>query len=124
MAVRSGSMIENWWGASTEGCADPSISGTWSTRYGDMVLIQSGSGVTGCYQRENSTIVGTMNGNVLEGTWTNTTGTVDSGPFKFTFSGGSFSGTWGYQLPLGTSINWTGTFVSDSTNASGICDLP
>lgn len=54
------------WGAANLQC---SWTGTWTTEWGDMYLTQSGSSVTGNYVYNQGTLVGTLDGNVLKGTW-------------------------------------------------------
>lgn len=96
--------------------------GRWSTPYGDMVITQSGSAVSGCYERENSTITNAVaSGNTLSGTWMNrenlhaSNPDLDTGSFTWTLSGDgkSFSGSWTYREST-SGGGWTGSKLSDS----------
>ncbi len=64
-----------------------SWTGEWDTTYGMMDMVQTGSSVSGSYDRRTDepitgTITGTVSGNTLSGTWAENTG--DHGPFTFT----------------------------------------
>ncbi|MGE5404556.1 MAG: hypothetical protein ACM3PP_06420 [Candidatus Saccharibacteria bacterium] len=85
--------------------------GAWNCIWGEakfiMNLTGSGNQVTGTYGWRNGRITNaTIDGNVLKGTWTETTATQteESGTFEFTLSadGKSFTGKWRY----GTSGDW------------------
>jgi len=73
-------------------------SGTWVTSYGQMTLVQTGSQVVGAYDNNFGTINGTVTGNLLSGTWAETSG-----------AGGSF-----YFWIEGSGLRWHGNF--DRTN--------
>jgi hypothetical protein len=83
-----------------------------------MVLVQSGSSVTGMYDYSSGTISGTVSGNRLTGTWTEDNG-VSKGPVEFEMAGDNktFSGWWAYEgddfsaTKQGTP-DWTGIRVS------------
>ena len=85
-------------------------SGTWSTNFKKMVLTQKGVQVTGAYEHKNGRIEGTVLGNLLQGTWTQSNG---SGRFEFQLSndGRSFEGKWGDGNTL-TGGAWNGTRLS------------
>lgn len=90
-----------------------SWSGEWDTVYGTLILDQLGDDVVGSYPYNFGKLVGTCRGNVLSGTWMESTGCVlhkneedieatcfetggTSGDFMFTMSedGSSFIGKW------------------------------
>ena len=63
-----------------------------------MTLTQNGNSVTGTYAHQGGTVIGTVSGNVLSGTWAQP-GNNRSGPFEFTMSdnGMEFTIKWKYQ---------------------------
>lgn len=63
-----------------------------------MVLVQSGSSVTGTYDYSDGTISGTAVGNRLTGTWTESNG-ASEGPVEFEMAedGKTFAGWWDYE---------------------------
>src|SRR5438552_12871066 len=70
-------------------------SGTWSTSWSGstsgtttMTLTQSGASVTGTYDYHGGKIAGTLSGNVLKGSWTETSsaGQPIEGGFQFALS--------------------------------------
>jgi hypothetical protein len=77
------------------------VSGTWKTSFGLMTLTQTGSQVTGSYPHDSGKIEGTLEGNVLRGSWSESPSykpPKDAGDLEFTFSedGRNFTGTWRY----------------------------
>ncbi len=90
--------------------------GTWNTGWTGqsnsqnvaMVLQQSGDVVTGTYDYDNGRIEGTVAGNVLSGTWTQS---ATSGPFQFQLADdcNSFEGSWRFSSSGGWDGNWAGT---------------
>jgi hypothetical protein len=104
------------------GKAGESWSGTYMTTWQGgghdvrMVLVQSGSSVTGMYDYSSGTISGTVSGNRLTGTWTEDNGD-SKGPVEFEMAGDgkTFAGWWAYE---GNSVtkqgtpDWTGIRVS------------
>jgi hypothetical protein len=83
-----------------------------------MVLVQSGSTVTGTYDYSDGTISGTVVGNRLTGTWTEDNG-ASKGPFEFELAqdGKTFAGWWAYDDEDFSMIkketpSWTGIRVS------------
>lgn len=75
--------------------------GEWETNWGNMVLEQNSSLVTGTYTHDSGKINGTVSGNVLKGTWSEApsyTAPRDAGEIEFAMSadGKSFSGKWRY----------------------------
>jgi hypothetical protein len=84
-----------------------SWAGAWKTNWGDMVLTQNGSTVTGTYTHDSGKIAGTVSGNTLTGTWSEAPTyqpNQDAGDIRFEMSadGLSFSGEWRY----GSSGDW------------------
>jgi hypothetical protein len=83
-----------------------------------MVLVQSGSTVTGTYDYSDGTISGTVTGNRLVGTWTEDKG-ESKGPVEFELAqdGKTFSGWWAYDgedfsVTKQDTPSWTGIRVS------------
>jgi hypothetical protein len=100
------------------------FAGQWNTDYGPMTFAQNGSSVTGTYPNYSGTITGTVSGNVLNGNWSDTSGT---GTFVFTLSasGSSFTGTWTRLTGSGNSGGtWNGTRASAPPPTSGSCITP
>ena len=109
-------------------------SGMWETTYGQMVLVQTGSQVTGVYSNNTGSLNGTVSGNRLSGNWAETNGA--SGTFDFWIEGsglrwhGNFNKTtqWcGHRAgqtdlsPCGVST-WYGTWTT-SCGAAGCGDM-
>jgi len=92
--------------------------GTWNTGWTGqsnsqnviMVLHQSGDAVTGTYDRDNGRIEGTVSGNMLIGTWTQS---ATSGPFQFQLKDdcNSFEGSWRFSSSGSWDGNWIGTRI-------------
>ena len=83
-----------------------------------MVLVQSGSSVTGTYDYSDGTISGTVAGNRLIGIWTENNGD-SKGPVEFELAedGKTFSGWWAYEgddfsVTKKEAPSWTGIRVS------------
>lgn len=83
-----------------------------------MVLVQSGSTVTGTYEYGDGTITGSVQGNRLTGTWTEDKG-ESKGPVEFEMAadGKTFSGWWDYEgadfsVTKKDAPSWTGIRVS------------
>jgi hypothetical protein len=77
------------------------VSGTWKSNFGLMTLTRDGSHVTGSYPHDSGKIEGTLEGNVLSGSWSESPSykpPKDAGDLEFTFSedGRTFTGTWRY----------------------------
>lgn len=95
-----------------------SWTGTWSTQWGDMTLTQNGSTVTGKYTHDDGTISGTVNGNVLTGTWKEP-GQVGKIRFVMSSDGKTFSGGWGYNDEAPERSGWDGTRKTSVTYTDG-----
>ncbi|MEA4960771.1 copper amine oxidase N-terminal domain-containing protein [Lutispora sp.] len=101
--------------ASTAGSSDLgkySWEGEWDSNWGKMILTQNGPIVTGTYTHDKGRINGTISGNVLTGTWSESPSYAppnDSGEIEFTMSadGKGFSGKWRYGSE-GSWGNWEG----------------
>lgn len=106
------------------GKAGSSWSGTFMTTWQGgghdvrMVLVQSGSSVTGTYDYSDGTISGTVAGNRLTGIWTEDKGD-SKGPVEFELAedGRTFSGWWAYEgddfsATRKEAPSWTGIRVS------------
>ncbi|MBP2022575.1 hypothetical protein J2Z44_002398 [Clostridium punense] len=102
------------------------VSGTWTTGWKGapvkMVLSQDGNVVTGTYEFNNGKVIGTLNGNIMEGSWTE----VDnSGLFRFNFfnDGNSFDGTWGFGKDISGGGIWYGRkLLEEKVNVTGTWD--
>lgn len=84
-----------------------SWTGEWETNWGKMVLTQNGASVTGTYTHDSGKINGTISGNTLIGSWSESPTYAppnDRGDIEFTMSpdGKSFTGKWRY----GSEGNW------------------
>jgi hypothetical protein len=84
-----------------------SWAGEWSSNWGNMVIVQNGSSVTGTYTHDSGKINGTISGNVFTGTWSEAPSyspSSDAGDMELTMSadGKSFTGKWRY----GSDGNW------------------
>jgi hypothetical protein len=96
--------------------------GTWNTGWTGqsnsqnvmMVLQQSGDVVTGTYDHDNGRIEGTISGNLLTGTWTQsaTSGTIQ---FQLADDCDSFDGSWRF----GSSGDWEGNWVGTRIRVPG-----
>ena len=89
-------------------CGD--FSGVYVTDYGPLRLTRIGDQVHGSYSREqanDSTVTGTVRGDVLTGRWTEPSGT---GPFRFTLDSGgrSFTGRFGLGGDSQDAGEWDG----------------
>jgi len=84
-----------------------SFAGEWETGYGTVVLLVSGSQVTGSYTRPPGRIEGTLSGNVLEGRWIQADrwGRMR---LQLAADGRSFNGTWTESSGRGGGV-WNGT---------------
>jgi hypothetical protein len=108
------------------GVPGPNWTGTWTTTWTGgvpdtkMVLVQSGTTVTGTYEYSEGRIIGIVQGDRLIGTWSEGSGGAgSSGPVEFVLSsdGKSFGGWWGYTGEDMTAIkkeapSWTGIRLS------------
>ncbi len=88
--------------------------GTWDTSWGEMVLQQSGSSVTGTYTHDQGRIQGTVSGNKLVGLWSEAPSYSpprDAGDVELNMSPDckSFIGNWRYGSEGNWSEDWTGT---------------
>lgn len=81
-------------------------SGSWDSDWGLMEFSQSGSKVTGTYVYNNGRITGTVSGNTLTGTWSesptyNPPGDAGDVVFTLAADGRSFAGNWRYGSGTG-----------------------
>jgi hypothetical protein len=93
--------------------------GTWSTNWGPMRLVQNGGTVLGDYDWDQGLIVGTLEGDVLRGTWTEAPSRQpprDAGDFEFTMAEDcqSFTGRWRYGSSEAWRQRWDGERQSPS----------
>lgn len=106
------------------------FSGRWNTNYGEVILQQSGSSVSGSYYNGSASIRGYLSGYVLEGDWLQTNG---SGRFRFELArdGGSFTGIWGRSASNSDGGAWNGNcagpvrgYTSQTVRPSSSGSLP
>ena len=101
-------------GGSTAATPAVDWTGSWSTNFGAMSLVQNGNTVIGTYVYMQGLVVGTVDGNVLRGTFTESPyALADTGDLELTLSadGHSFNGRWRYStFPSGawSTVPWTG----------------
>jgi len=100
-----------------------SWTGDWSTNWGDMVLTQTGSKVTGTYTHDQGKITGPISGNTLTGTWSEEPSYSppnDAGDVEFTMSedGKSFTGQWRYGSDGAWGIWEGGTRITEVISAT------
>lgn len=92
------------------------VSGLWITNLLPLTLLQHGNKVLGKYDLYDGILEGTLNGNVLTGTWMQSKALYDEcnyGPFEFEFSKNSFKGSWGYcDTKELTGRLWSGSRIS------------
>ena len=83
-----------------------------------MTLNQNEDRVTGIYESGNGTIIGTVEGNQLFGTWKNSSNSK-TGKFEFIFNGdfSEFTGKFGYNSDTPTR-KWNGTRVKSASSTS------
>ncbi len=91
-------------------------SGTWDTEWDTMVLVQTGNNVTGTYEYQGGHINGTVSGNKLTGTWSESptySPPDDAGDVELTISVdcNSITGQWRYGTTGGWNGSWSGTRV-------------
>ena len=87
-------------------------SGTWNSDWGMMQLMQSGNQVTATYTHDQGRIMGTVSGNILTGTWSESPSYQppdDAGDLILTMApdGNTFTGNWRYGTNTG---RWDGTW--------------
>lgn len=95
------------------------VTGEWRTDFGNMTLKQENGKVTGNYSyrggRINVRIEGTIGGNVLTGSWSESPSYAppeSAGYFRFTFTKDSFAGTYAQGFSTGYGERkWTGTRI-------------
>jgi len=96
--------------------------GRWNTNYGEVILQQSGSSVTGTYYNGTASIRGYLSGNVLEGDWVQTNGRGQL-RFELAGAGGYFSGTWG-RTNNSDGGGWNGTCIGPARGYTSQPALP
>jgi len=115
--------------------------GTWSTRWGEMVLSQSGNQVTGTYIHDSGKIIGTVSGDTLQGWWSESpdysppknAGEVEltmgpehqtiTGRWRYGSSGSWYENDWsgtrkgllkiGFEAEPSSPCDWSGTWDFD-----------
>ena len=91
--------------------ASKELSGAWKTNLVDLFLTQSGNAVTGSYDHEGGKLKGTITGNRLDYTWTETNGKKGKGYFIISDDGKSISGRYGYNDDNSSAGEWKGRKV-------------
>jgi hypothetical protein len=87
------------------------LSGAWKTNFADLFLTQSGNNVTGSYKYEGGKLKGTITGDQLDYTWTQTNGKKGKGYFVLSDDGKSISGRYGYNDDNSSAGEWKGRKV-------------
>lgn len=90
------------------------VTGSWSSSWGDMQLVQSDSNVTGSYTWDAGTIEGSLSGSILTGKWAEAPSYSepnDAGDIVFTFAADctSMTGKWRYGSSGSWYEDWSGT---------------
>jgi hypothetical protein len=85
-----------------------------------MTMTMIGNMVNGTYYEGDGTISGTVTGNTLTGTWTETPTRLppdDAGDFVFTLSqdGHTFTGKWRYGHSIDPLAEWDGSWDGTRT---------
>lgn len=93
-----------------------SFNGTWKTNWGTMKIRQGGFAVSAVYTHDKGKITGTVEGNVMTGTWSEAptyAPTSDAGDLELVLSkdGKTFAGRWRYGSKASWNGNWNGTRV-------------
>ena len=91
--------------------ASRELSGAWKTNLVDLFLTQSGNVVTGSYDHAGGKLKGTITGNRLDYTWTETNGKKGKGYFIISDDGKSISGRYGYNDDNSSAGEWKGRKV-------------
>lgn len=99
------------------------VSGTYSTEWGKMILIQQGNLVTGNYEHDNGILEGTLTGNVITGKWKEDPTKeppFDAGLLKFEFNESmtTFTGYWKYGFD--EMSEWSGSWVGTKSDENVI----
>jgi hypothetical protein len=97
-------------------CGD--FSGVYQTDYGPLLLTRTGNQVRGSYrseQGENSTVAGTVQGRVLNGTWIEP-GRRGTFRFELNSDGRSFTGTFKNQGDRNVAGDWNGQCNGESSH--------
>ena len=102
--------------------AEPfAASGTYQTDYSLFHLRQQGAALSGCYEYDEGTIEGTIDGRVMKLTWHENGGPGDKGPVVMVFAadGKSFRGFWwnGTDKGSGPAGTWDGKRVSTAVGS-------
>jgi len=109
-----GGQAESGQSQGEEGC---SFRGTWDTTWGEMVLRQNGSEVSGTYKLNQGRLNGTVTGSTLKGWWGENANENayeppdNAGPvaFNLTEDCDAISGAWGDGSDGEWSGSWSGT---------------
>ncbi len=95
------------------------VSGRWNSSEGELVLEQDGTFVRGTYGTRDGRISGTLDGNVLTGSWSESgggsrcapdaSGRTRRGQLRLVFEGSAFHGGWTWcEEPPVAGAPWTG----------------
>jgi len=95
----------------------PNIAGDWTTHWGGdeicmLQLQQNGASIGGRYTTTGAppgTVNGTLDGNVLSGSWSDQAGGGGMMVLTFADDGSSFNGTWGSGTSTTSGGSWSGT---------------
>ncbi len=92
----NGKKISGFGGSGMQVQPQISVSGTYTTDFNEMTLLQNGTSVTGNYKHAKGRIEGTLNGHTLTGWWYQSNA---KGRFTYVFNGdfSAFTGNWSYD---------------------------
>ncbi len=92
----NGKKISGFGGSGMQVQPQISVSGTYTTDFNEMTLLQNGTSVTGNYKHAKGRIEGTLNGHTLTGWWYQSNA---KGRFTYVFNGdfSAFTGKWSYD---------------------------
>jgi hypothetical protein len=96
------------WAFAEDKSAEP-FTGSWQTNIVDLHLTQSGKTVTGTYDYKGGSLTGSVTGNRLDYSWTQTDGKTGTGYFIVSDNGSSIDGCYGYGEDNKNGGHWTGT---------------
>lgn len=96
----------------------PSFTGKWFSSFGRLSLTQEGDTARGAYQHEGGVLEGTVDGEVLSGTWREGDRT---GPCELTLdaAGNAFQGSWKEGADAGWRGAWAGTRLALPSREEG-----
>lgn len=95
------------------------LSGAWKTNWADLSLTQKDATVAGAYAYKGGQLRGTITGNRLNYTWTQTDGKKGRGYFIISDDWNSIAGRYGYNDDDSGGGEWTGKRLLPAAPAAG-----